>query len=226
MVRGRASVDGGARLMAVVAHSDDAEIWAGGTIITHTAAGLPALVLVLCGDATDPRGQEAQRAAALMGAQVAFAGGRDRYLEVDDAMMERVAEHMRAFRPNYLITHWPQDSHPDHVATARMARRAVLTAEVENELRAALACDTYLSWGLDGPFAPQLYVDVGEVWTRKLAAIRCHASQDPEHYIALIERQCWLHGARSQVGYAEAYRRLPFFGRAQAAVGWPPAGLP
>jgi LmbE family N-acetylglucosaminyl deacetylase len=98
----------------------------------------------------------------------------------------------------------------------------VLTAEVENELHAALACDTYLGWGLEGPFAPQLYLDVTATWERKLEAIRCHASQSPEHYIAIIERQCWLHGARSLTRYAEGFLRLPFFGRAEAAQPWPP----
>ncbi|GAC1428194.1 MAG: hypothetical protein NVSMB65_01380 [Chloroflexota bacterium] len=209
------------RLMAAMAHSDDAEIWAGGTIIAHADSGAPVLVVVLAGSGDEPRGREAREAARLMGTDLIFAGGRDRLIEVERLLVERVAEQMAAFRPAYLITHWPGDSHPDHVATAAVARRAVLAAEVENDLRVALASDTYLGWGLDGPFVPHLHVDVTATWERKMAAIRCHASQDPEHYIALIERQCWLHGARSLTRYAEGFRRLPFFGRADAAQPWP-----
>jgi LmbE family N-acetylglucosaminyl deacetylase len=215
-------VEDAARLMAVMAHADDAEIWAGGTIVCHTAAGLPALVVILAGTDGDERGREAHAAACAMAAEVAFVGARDRFIEAEDRLVDRVARYMASFRPHYLITHWLGDSHPDHVATAQIARRAVLTAEAENDLQAMLACDTYLGWGLDGPFVPQLYVDVTAAWERKLAAIRFHASQDPQHYIDIIERQCWLHGARSLTTYAEAFRRMPFFGRTEAAQPWPP----
>jgi hypothetical protein len=45
-----------------------------------------------------------------------------------------------------------------------------------------------------------------------------HASQDPEHYVEMVERQCAMHGARAAVARAEAFRLVPFFGRGSRAA--------
>jgi hypothetical protein len=89
----------------------------------------------------------------------------------------------------------------------------VIVAGNTSSIDLLLACDTYLGSGRTGLFQPELYIDVSATWERKLAAIRQHARQNPEHYVNLIERQCWLHGARAGVRYAEGFQRIPIYGR-------------
>ncbi len=79
------------RLMVVVAHCDDAEIWAGGAIIKHTEAGMPVLIMVVTGSGDDLRGHEQRAAAQLTGSDVVFGGARDRFVAVEPHIVDQVA---------------------------------------------------------------------------------------------------------------------------------------
>jgi LmbE family N-acetylglucosaminyl deacetylase len=208
-----------ARFLTVLAHPDDAEIWAGGTLARHVAEGDEALICSLAGDLGSLRAGEAGEGAAVLGAQVTLLSQTDRQMRLNDDLVQALAELFTDYRPNVIVTHWEQDSHPDHVLTNTATRAAIVAASgLSKELDLLLACDTYLSSGRDGMFTPDMYVDISDVWDTKLAAIRKHASQDPEYYIQTIERQCWLHGARAKVRYAEGFRRIPVYGRLGGAV--------
>jgi N-acetylglucosamine malate deacetylase 1 len=208
-----------ARILTVLAHPDDAEIWAGGTLARHVAEGDEALICSLAGDLGSLRAGEAGESAALLGAQVTLLSQTDRQMRLNDDLVQALAALFTDYRPNVIVTHWEQDSHPDHVLTNTATRAAIVAASgLSKELDLLLACDTYLSSGRDGMFTPDMYVDISDVWDTKLAAIRKHASQDPEYYIQTIERQCWLHGARAKVRYAEGFRRIPVYGRLGGAV--------
>jgi len=208
-------------LLAIMAHPDDAEVWAGGAILNHRERGDEVLLAVLTYREGDPRGHEAQRGAELLGAEVRLFGAPDRHLRATPELVEAVAATLATFRPTLVLTHWPDDSHPDHSAASEVARRAIVaTPRLSRSLHGLFACDTYYSLGLHGPFVPDLFVDISTVWERKLAAIRAHTSQSPEEYVALIERQCRQHGARAGTRYAEAFRRLPLYGRLGRASRW------
>ena len=62
------------RLTAVMAHPDDAEIWAGGTIRKHIERGDEALIIYMTALEDSVRGEEAKRGAAILGAEVSFVG--------------------------------------------------------------------------------------------------------------------------------------------------------
>jgi len=208
------------RLMAIMAHPDDAEIWAGGTIFKHTQRG--DVVLIVCMVATEDsvRGGEARQGAAILGAQVSFIGLPDGQVRETPETCERVSALLRAFAPDALITHWIDDFHADHAATAATVQRILpfAMAELGKPLR-VWACDTYFSRGARGPFVPDVYVDVTDAWAGKLTAIRAHHSQRPEYWVGLVERQCGLHGHRytppdmpPKAFYAEGFKRLIPFG--------------
>jgi N-acetylglucosamine malate deacetylase 1 len=208
-----------ARILTVLAHPDDAEIWAGGTIAHQVRAGAEALICSMAGTPGSVRGREAGEGAAALGAQVTVLDQPDRQMQWSDELVQTLASLLVDYRPNVIVTHWEQDSHPDHVLTNATTRAAIVAAAgLSKELDLVLACDTYLSSGRDGMFTPDLYVDISDVWETKLGAIRKHASQDPEQYVQAIERQCWLHGARAKVHYAEGFRRIPVYGRLGGAV--------
>jgi len=208
------------KLMAILAHPDDAEIWAGGTIVKHTQRGDQARIIYMAATRDSVRGEEAKQGAAILGAEVAFVGLPDGQVRDTAEACARVSALLREFAPDMLITHWIDDFHADHAATAAIVQRVF--PAVMSDLGAALrmwACDTYFSMGARGPFIPDVYVDITATWEVKLAAIRAHQSQRPEYWLTLLERQCGLHGHRSalyhagpDLFYAEGFKRVIPFG--------------
>jgi LmbE family N-acetylglucosaminyl deacetylase len=204
------------RILAVYAHPDDAEIWAGGTLLAHKAHGDRIVVCILThGDG--PRAVEAQAGAAALGAELIQFPLPDRAVRDSEDAVGLVAEVMRRLRPTIVLTHWALDSHPDHEATWRITRGAILRGEAERTLQALYWSDTYNGAGLHGDFEPDCLVDVTPYWEAKIAALNAHVSQNPPHYVEMIGRQCGLHGARSGVRVAEGFRRAPFLGKGRRA---------
>jgi N-acetylglucosamine malate deacetylase 1 len=208
------------KLIAILAHPDDAEIWAGGTICKHAQRGDETHIVYMAATADSVRGEEAQRGAAILGAQVSFIGLTDGQVRDTPEACERVRAILQEFAPDILITHWLDDVHPDHANTAAVTQH-VLPFVISHIRKAPRlwACDTYFSMGTRGPFTPDIYVDVTAQWPRKLAAIQAHQSQRPESWIARLERQCGLHGhrytppeAQLEPFYAEGFKRLIPFG--------------
>lgn len=209
----------GMLLMTVLAHPDDAEIWVGGTIRRHIQAGGHAACCILTGNEGTDRGAEAARGAAALGAEAILLAAPDRRLLPTADLVDQVSRLFRRLEPACIVTHWEDDTHPDHVSAYDVTRRAIVgTPGLSRSLRRVVVCDTYLGRGRGGLFTPDLTVDVTPVWEEKVAAIRAHRSQEPEQYVAAVERQCWLHGARAGVGYAEGFRTLPLYGRGGAAL--------
>ncbi len=204
------------RVLAIYAHPDDAELWAGGTLLRHRALGDRTAICVLThGDSG--RAEEARRGASLLHAQLYQFAFPDRTLRAERALVAEVAEVLRTEQPQIILTHWHDDIHPDHEATWTAVRAAVLAAEVENSLQAMYWSDTYNGLGLHGAFEPDCLVDVSSQWEAKLTALHAHASQQPQQYVDMTTRQCALHGARGGVRYAEGFRRVPLFGRVRSA---------
>ncbi|HWE62637.1 MAG TPA: PIG-L deacetylase family protein, partial [Chloroflexota bacterium] len=174
------------RILAVYAHPDDAEIWAGGTLLAHRAAG-DRLALCVLTHGEGPRANEAMSGAATLGAQLYHLPFQDRALRFEQATLDAVAEVLRAEQPHIILTHWDGDSHPDHLTTWRIAQSAIMLAEVERTLHALYWSDTYNGVGVGGFFAPDCLVDVTPHWEEKLAAIRQHQSQEPEYYVDMVE---------------------------------------
>jgi LmbE family N-acetylglucosaminyl deacetylase len=207
-------------LMAVLAHPDDAEIWVGGTIRKHTQRGDQAHVVYMAATADSVRGEEARLGAAILGAQVSFIDLPDGQVRDTAEACMRVRTILQQFAPDILITHWIDDMHPDHAATASVVQHVLpfVIAHIGKVPR-LWACDTYFSTGVRGTFTPDIYVDVTAQWPQKLAAIRAHQSQRPESWIARTERQCGLHGHRYtpseaplETFYAEGFKRVIPFG--------------
>jgi LmbE family N-acetylglucosaminyl deacetylase len=203
-------------ILAVYAHPDDAEIWAGGTLLAHQAHGDRIAVCVLThGDG--PRAAEARAGAAALGADMIQFALPDRAVRESEEAVSLVADVLRRLRPTIVLTHWALDSHPDHEATWRITRGAILHSEAERTLRALYWSDTYNGAGLYGTFEPDCLVDVTPYWEAKIAALGAHVSQNPPHYVEMIGRQCGLHGVRSGVPLAEGFRRAPFLGTGRRA---------
>lgn len=208
------------KLIAMMAHPDDAEIWAGGTIAKHMQRGDETLIVYMTAAEDSVRGEEAKKGAAILGAEVMFVGLTDGQVRDTPETCERIRDLLTSLAPDLLITHWLDDGHADHAATAAVVQRVLpfVMTDIAKPVR-VWVCDTYFSQGPRGPFVPDVYVDVTQQWAMKLAAVRAHQSQHPEGWVRLLERQCGLHAHRATQRvleggrfYAEGFRRLTPFG--------------
>ena len=206
------------RLIAVMAHPDDAEIWCGGTLIMHAAKGDAVHICSLSYNEDSPRGLEAQESAKQMGCSVEFMGLKDVNIRDTEAAVSRVWKAIETFQPDCIITHWFDDMHPDHAATFSILRRALLhylLAASKKGLQTSptiFCCDSLGSTGLHGAFKPDRYVDVTDVWEKKIAAIKVHRSQPLPFFLEKIDNQCLAHGKDRGVKRAEGFLYLPLFG--------------
>ena len=193
------------RALVVVAHPDDLDFGAGGTIATWTDAAVEVSYCVITdGDAGGfdpdvPRGdiggirQGEQRAAAkeLGVDDVTFLGYPDGQLTVTHELRRDLSRVIRQKRPHRLMTQSPErnwdrvySSHPDHLAAGEAAMCAVYPDARNPFAHLELAAEGLAAWSVEqvwvmggaGGVADHA-VDVTDVFDRKLAGLRAHASQ-------------------------------------------------
>jgi LmbE family N-acetylglucosaminyl deacetylase len=192
------------RALVIVAHPDDAEFWAGGTIARWIDAGVAVTYCVLTDgetggyDASVPRDEiprirraEQQQAAALLGVKdVHFFGLAEGELQTRDMQLRReLVRLIRQVRPQRVITWSPEwnwqrfrSCHPDHRATGEITLSVIYPdagnqfahLPLRNEGLEAWAVRE--AWLLNSPYVDH-YIDVTNVFERKVAAVRPHQSQ-------------------------------------------------
>jgi LmbE family N-acetylglucosaminyl deacetylase len=199
---------GVARVLAIIAHPDDAEFWAGGSIAAWTTAGVQVSYVVLTDgedggfDPDVPRADipairraEQQRAAAILGVtDVRFVGLREGGLLTPSPELHvELVRAIRRVRPQLLVTWSPEwnwerfrSCHPDHLATGAVALRAAYPDAGNRFALPFLHEQEDLApwtvpelWLLNSPHVNH-YVDITETFQRKVEAVSAHASQVPE----------------------------------------------
>lgn len=195
------------RVLVAVAHPDDAEFWAGGTIAHWTDASVAVTYCVLTnGDAGgfDPslprpgipriRQAEQQKAAARLGVHdVRFSDLAEGELRRDSpALHVELVRMIRQVRPQVVVTWSPEwnwqrfrSCHPDHLATGAAVLTAIYPDAGNQFALPHLLDDEGLepwtvreAWLLNSPQREiNHYVDITETFDRKVAAVRAHASQ-------------------------------------------------
>jgi N-acetylglucosamine malate deacetylase 1 len=123
------------RVVALLAHPDDAEILAGGTLYKHRQRGDSVEICSITYTPDSIRGQEGAAGAQRLGADFTCLGlpdmGVSRYTPAD---VERLTAFLLARPPNLVLTHWLEDPHPDHVASARLVIEALVHYAVAHGL--------------------------------------------------------------------------------------------
>ena len=206
-------------VLALMAHPDDAEFFAGGTLIllqrlgwqVHIASATPGD----CGSATlGPdeiaaiRRKEAARAAEMIGGKYHCLECRDLRVRYDDETLIQACGLLRTTRPRVVITHSPSDYMLDHEQISLVARAAAFNAPIPNAPAPPgtkpLDAIPHLYYAdplegkdpLGAPVMPSLLIDVGDVLEMKLEMISCHASQRE-----------WLRKHHGMDEYLESARR-------------------
>ncbi|WP_218149312.1 PIG-L deacetylase family protein [Streptomyces colonosanans] len=191
-----------------MAHPDDLELWAGGTLALH-AQHASVVGAVQSHDPT--RNAEAQASAKILGIDIAL------HSRLDAATVGTL---IRRHRPDVLITHPTDDVHPDHRATAQAVLAGLPAAHIATGApRKLYTCDTYNSLTLNGPVTASVIIDISATYERKMRALAEHHSQPiSEHFGPMAENLSALWGARIGTARAEAFRPLPILGRLPAAA--------
>jgi N-acetylglucosamine malate deacetylase 1 len=229
----------GDRVLAVVAHPDDAELLCAGTLARARKDGAAIAVCVLCkGDKGQPatpipnlaevRHQEAAAAARLLEAGLLTGDFPDGELADTTEARQKVIAIYRHFRPTLVLAHAPDDYHPDHRAASALAEAASWFCASGGYMPEApkLATQPEL-WFMDtinmSGFAPGFFVDVSEHVELKRQMLHCHRSQlarwDDRDFSPLEEvmkMQYSARGAQAGVAAAEAFRVHSVWKRARA----------
>jgi N-acetylglucosamine malate deacetylase 1 len=175
-------------ILAIAAHRDDVELTCAGTLLRVIDAGHRAGVLDLTAGesgtlgSAEVRAREAEAAARVLGlAERRNAGLPDAHLANDEASRRVVVEQIRYFRPRVVILPFPVGRHPDHRVASELGREACFlsglarydaggTPHRPHKILYALAYR-------EDPVKPTFVVNITDQFARKLAAIRCYASQ-------------------------------------------------
>lgn len=185
--------------LVVVAHPDDAEFGAAGTIAKLTKEGKQVVIVqVTSGDkgSGDPsatpqlvaatREAEEREAARRLGvAKVVFLRETDSEVLPDVRFRERIVRQIRTFKPDVVITHdafRPYALHPDHRAVGLATTDAVYPAARDplnfpHHLREGLETHKTAEIWYFGAEYPDKYVDITSTFEDKVQALLAHESQ-------------------------------------------------
>ncbi|MGH3886281.1 MAG: PIG-L deacetylase family protein [Pseudonocardiaceae bacterium] len=120
-------------VLTVMAHPDDAELWAGGTLAIHAQAGAPVTIAV-------PRTKEVRDREAAVGAKALGAALR----LLDELTTDTLHGLLTELRPEVVITHNADDIHPDHQRAAQTLLTAVPKVVIATgHPRRVYTCDGY-----------------------------------------------------------------------------------
>jgi N-acetylglucosamine malate deacetylase 1 len=220
-------------MLVVAPHADDEVLGAGGLMALAQIRGWRVHVLyaTVAGYRSMERGElsvthqrraEVEAALGVLGVSgydVLFEG-EEHHLRLDTVpqteLIGFVERGLAATRPAIALFPTPRHFHQDHraVATACMAALRPAPDGERPFVRAVLAYGhPGAGWSSEGAtFSPSVFVDIGTVLERKLAALECYTSQlcAPPHPRSLpaVRDACAVWGSLAGVRHAEAFECL------------------
>lgn len=227
------------RVLAVVAHPDDAELLCAGTLARARDDGAAIGICVVCqGDKGQPaagiadlvevRQQEMEAAAGRLRAELFTAEVPDGTLADCGETRATLIEIFRRFRPTLVLAHAGNDYHPDHRAASQLAEAVTWFCASRGHVTASAPLDGPPAlWWMDtitaAGFEPDFYVDVSPYVALKEQMLECHQSQlrregdrDFAPLLDLMRRQMGFRGEQAGVAAAEVFRTHLAFKRTRA----------
>jgi LmbE family N-acetylglucosaminyl deacetylase len=183
------------RVMAIGAHPDDCDFRFGGTAIKFKEAGHEVMFLSMTngcsGHQTTPGAEmsarrfgEIQAVSRLTGIAYKMTDIPDGSLTSDLRTRDLLMREIRAFKPDMIITHRPNDYHPDHRNTGTLVMDCsylVIVPHVTPDSpplrQAPYIFHVYDNFTFPAPFVPQIVVSIDDVAAKKAAMLDCHSSQ-------------------------------------------------
>ena len=183
------------RILALGAHPDDCDIKAGGCAVLWKKAGyMVKFVSVTNGDAghheisgealAERRAEEARAAGEVTGIEYEVLDFHDGQLVPGLEERFKLVRLMREFRPDLVLTHRPNDYHPDHRYTSQLVQDCSFLVGVPNicpDSQRLESMPVILYFADDFkkpiPFQPDIAVDIDAVLDTKIRMLDCHESQ-------------------------------------------------
>lgn len=226
------------RLLVVGAHAADFVWRSAGAIALTTTAGGKAMAVALSygarGESAElwakpgqtlelvvkTRHEEASAAAGVLGAEFRCFDLGDYPLDVTSDALTQLADLIREFEPDVVITHTPQDPfNPDHPGAHSAAVRAQQLATGAGRAAAFKTINQpkVLFFEPHYPdssgFVPDVYLDITPVHDLKVKAMAAVASQRymPEYQEMRSRQRAWQArriGSRADIEHAEVFQRF------------------
>ena len=207
------------RILVLAPHPDDEAIGCGGTILRHAVAGDAVRVVFLSSGEKGGHGlseietirvreREARAAARILGVKaVEFWREPDGALSARAGAVNRLRAALRRWKPDKVYVTHDQEMHPDHRASARLARLAMRGLGARQKRPDVLMYEVWTP-------LQQLdeIVDISPFLRKKLAAVRAYRSQ-----CAVVGFEAAVRGLNRYRGemhswpggdYAEVFARL------------------
>ena len=215
-------------ILAIAAHRDDVELTCAGLLLKAVDQGYRTAILDLTAGEAGTRGSaelragEAAKAAKILGvSERRNAGLSDAHLTNDEATRRVVVEAIRDVAPRVVVLPFPVGRHPDHRVASELGRDACYLAGLAKYPAAGTPHRPFkvlyaLSYRED-PVKPTFVVDISAQFDRKLAAIKCYASQfdaaisageifpTGQDLYSRVEHQNGAYGSLIRVRYGEPY---------------------
>lgn len=225
--------------LVISAHAADFVWRAGGAIALHARKGYRMVVVCLSygergesgplwrdnPDMTEAKAKaqrhaEAEKAAALLGAEIRFLDMGDYPLQPTRETLLALADIMRELRPEFILTHSMEDPYNyDHPRARDMAQEARIIAWQGNGHSPQTAITGPIPLFLFEPhqpemcnWKPQVYLGIDDVWDLKRAAFECMGAQqflwDYYDRVSLQRGQQAMMNSGRPITRAEAYQRV------------------
>ena len=215
-------------VLAVGAHPDDIEILCGGTLAKYAKQGVKVSLAVATDGAAghmvippeelaEIRRQEAQNSANVIGADFYWLGFGDERIFEDLETRMVFTELIRKAKPDVIITHTPNDYHPDHKVVSRLMFDSSFMSGLKNIITESpyhpgVQPLVYFDTVNSANFLPTEFVDITDTFDIKKEMLNCFKSQvkwlkdhDNVDFFQMVEVQSRARGYQCGVPFAEAY---------------------
>ena len=181
-------------VLFVGAHPDDIEAFAGGTAVRYAEQGdNVSFCIATNGNIGSPtlskkeirevRYGEAKKSAELIGAKLIWLDFDDEFLIDSRETRMRYIEAFRQARPDVVICTWREDYNPDHSISGIIVDECIHMAnipliETESPICNKIPHVYFMDACMGVNFVPELYVDITDVFDKKVELLNCHESQN------------------------------------------------
>jgi len=182
-------------VLMIGAHPDDCEVFGGGTAALFTSRGHDVKFIsttngdaghhALTGEAlVARRSKETIEAAQVLGVSYEILDNHDGQLVADLKNRNLIIQKIREWQADIVITHRPNDYHPDHRYTSQLVQDAAYMVMVPNVVMniPPLHKNPIFLYFQDHfrkpyPFEPHIVLDISESYDAKIRALHAHDSQ-------------------------------------------------
>ncbi len=235
------------KILFIVAHPHYPACYMAGTVANHVSKGDEVYVVSMTkGEkvtdvypeqkVADINVKEMEDAAKLMGIkEVRYMGEEDTSINITNELKLELSNQIREIKPDIIITHWKDDTHPDVRETAKLVEDclffALLTQGKWAKKYDAHAPNGVFAFDMPGHtqnFKPDYYVDVTNRVDEKYAAVKTlqlhldvdtNGDLDKWMYPILTANARWaMNVAGGKCKYAEVYQRLWTYEKANEGI--------